>query len=93
MKGIKSLLKKDNNNVNGLVMFYENRNIMFFKVLGSFIYSTINKYICLDCFCIQQDTLSSNDRSFHDTTFDNLSVIGIPWLLMNIMSCRGFVKE
>ena len=48
---------------------------------------------CLYYLCIQHDKLSSNDMSFQDATFDGFPGIGIPEVLMNIMSCCGFAKE
>ena len=76
-----------------LPMFYEHRNLMLFKVLGSIIYYIIYKYICLDYLCVNQDKLSSNYKAFQNSAFGDISDIGIPEVLMNIMSFCGFSKE
>ena len=43
--------------------------------------------------CIQQEKLSVQIKLFHNSTFRDISVIGIPEVLMNIMSCHGFAQE
>ena len=43
--------------------------------------------------CLQQDKLSSNEKSFQDITFNDISDTGIPDILMNIISCHGLSIE
>ena len=43
--------------------------------------------------CLQQELISLTHTGFENTKFNEISGIGIPWVLNNIMSCRGFVKE
>ena len=45
MKGIKNVLNKYNTHFIALIIFYENRKIMFYKVFGSLICGIIDKYI------------------------------------------------
>ena len=74
-------------------MFYDHKNSLLLKVLGSVIYGIMGKYVCLYDFCAQQEHLSSNDISFKDTTFDDSFCISIPEILMNIMSCDIFNRN
>ena len=90
IEGTKNVLNKNNTHIIKLILFYEHRENMFFKVLGFVIYGIMGKYVCLKYLFIQHDKLSSNDRSFHDSTFEYLSGIGIPEVLMNIISCHCF---
>ena len=89
----KRVLKKYNTCVIALLEFYENRKTIILKVLGSVIYLIIIKYVCADYLCIQQVLLSLKNKLFQNITFNYISGIFIPVLLMNIMSCRGFLKE
>ena len=82
---IKRVSKKDNTNVLVLLMFYENRMKMIIKVLGLFLYFIMDKYLCADCLCLQQSLLSSSHKLFENTTFNDISVIGIPKLLLNVI--------
>ena len=45
VQSTKKVLNKNNTCVVALLMFYENRKIVIFKVLGSFIYCIIDKYV------------------------------------------------
>ena len=71
------------------MVFYECRKIILFKLVGSIIYS-LNKFtICTDYLCLHQETISQQDAGFEDTCLDFFSGIGIPNLLVNIMSSHG----
>ena len=74
------------------MIFYKNRKIVF-KLLGSVVYYTTDNYLCDDYTCLQQAGLSLACKVFENTTFKDISNISIPELLMNIMSCNGFVKD
>ena len=85
--------KKDNTRVIALLIFYENRNTVIFKVLGSVIYWIMYNYLCVDYMCSRQGLLSSAHKVFEKTTFNDISGIGIQELLMKIMYYHGFVKD
>ena len=80
------LLKKDNICVISLMLFYENRKAMVLKVLGSVIYCIMDNYICTDYLCLNKYKISLAHKVFDNTTFNDISGIGILELLMNIMS-------
>ena len=52
------------------------------------IYAIIDGYNCLDYLGLLQETLSKRDNNFEKTDFNYLSGLGIPDILMNIMSCH-----
>ena len=74
-------------------MFYENMNNMIFKLLSSVVYCIINNYGCADYLCCHKNKLHVANKGFENTTYNDISGIGIPELLMNIISCRGFVNN
>ena len=51
---IRKLLKKDNNHVISLLMFYENIKSMILKVLGSVIYCIMENYLCVNYLRLHQ---------------------------------------
>ena len=67
-----------------------------FRVLSCVIYTIISKYVCIDYIGSEQTKLSDlhigfNGRYKHfDTDYDNVLGIGIPYLLLNLLSCHGF---
>ena len=84
-----------------LVVFYELGNInprKMFKVLSCVIYSIIDRYVCIDYLCTEIKKISrlKRERSLktkHEgMDYDNLFGIGIPDILLNILSCHGFKK-
>ena len=65
--------KQNNECVIALIMFYENRKSVIFKVLGVVVYEFIEKYVCVDYLSLQREPkLSSSPRGFEDTSFDEL---------------------
>ena len=74
-------------------MIYENRDTLMYKVIGSVIYTIIDEYICLDYLGLLQEKLSKHDDKSKNAKFNNLSGLGIPDILVNIMSGHGFVKS
>ena len=52
---IKKVLRKDNNCVISLMMFYENIKIKILKVLSSVIYCIMENYVCADYLCCLQN--------------------------------------
>ena len=79
-------------------MFYETiKNPMkAFKVLSCVIYIIINIYVCiyyLACKSKKLRELTVSSRGgfkYGDKCFDKILGIGIPYLLMNKMSCHEF---
>ena len=74
-------------------MIYKNRNKLTCKVIGVVIYNIIDEYICLDYLGLLQEKLSKHDDKSKNAKFNNLSGLGIPDILMNIMSCHVFLKS
>ena len=73
------------------MMCYENRNTVMFRVLVSVAYIIIDNHICIDCLCLFQNSIFKQDREFGKTSND-LFLIGIPVILIYIMSSHGFSK-
>ena len=93
---------KKNTRVLALVVFYELGNInpsKMFKVLSCVIYTTINRYVCIDYLGTEKKKISElrfgctlqlkNDG----VDYNNLFGIGIPDILLNMLSCHGFLKN
>ena len=74
-------------------MFYEHIKTMFFNILGSIIYCIIDRYICPDYLCLQQDKLSFNNKAFQNSIVDDISGIDITEVLMKIIICCVFSKK
>ena len=51
------------------------------------------KYIFVDHLSLQKSKMSSAHIGFQNRTYNDLSGIGIPELLTNIMPCHGFVND
>ena len=63
-------------------------------MLGVVVYCFLEKYVCVDYFCLQtEQKILLPHKGFEDTSFYELSVISIPERLLNIVSCCGFVKD
>ena len=58
-------------------------------------YTLIENYVCIDYLSCQSKTLSEIlcNPKFKDTSFNILIGIGIPELLLNLVSCHGFIKK
>ena len=71
--------KKDNTRVISLVMFYENRKSIIFKVLGSVVYCITENYICADYLYLHQYKVyleykgyrTQHSMIFHELAFQN----------------------
>ena len=92
-------LKKKNESVE-LILFYETgAEKIAYRVLSCVIYTTIKNYVYIDYLDFQSKKLSeipvgSGGGSKHgNKSFDEILGIGIPYLLMNLMSCPGFWKN
>ena len=82
-----------------LVFFYELGNInprKMFKVLSCVIYTIIDRYVCIDYLGAEKKKMSElrigcTLSSKHDgMDYSNLFGIGIPAILLNMLSCHGF---
>ena len=84
-----------------LLMFYETRKNTkkYFKVLSCVIYTIISHYVCIDYFTCESKKLSElpvgtgGGFKHGNESYDKILGIGIPDLLMNLMSCHGFLKK
>ena len=70
-----------------------------FKVLSCVIYTIIRNYVYIDYLGSESKKLSElglgSGGSFKhvNKSYDKISGIRIPYMLMNLMSCRGFLKN
>ena len=90
---IRRVLRKENTLVLSFLMFYEERKNMIFKVLSSVVYCITKNYACADYLYFPQTQLHVANKGFENITYNDISGIGIPELLMNIISCHGFVSD
>ena len=71
----------------------------FFKVLSCVIYTIISNYVCIDYLACESKKLSELPVYFGGSfkhgnkSYDKILGIGIPYLLMNLMSCHEFLKN
>ena len=73
-------------------MFKENRNNMISKVLSSVVCCFIKNYVCADYMCCPQTKIHVSNKEFKNKTYSYIPVIGIPELLINIISFREFYE-
>ena len=70
-----------------------------FRVLSCVIYTSINKYICIDYLGSEKSKLSdlkigcTGSSKHNGMDYNNVLGIGIPYLLLNLLSCHGFLKN
>ena len=98
MKIIKDCLINKNTCVMALIMISENNGEIpktLYIVLSFVFYSLIYNYFCVDFLSYQSKILGSISSSptFDDTSFNILLGIGITELLLNLVSCHGFMKK
>ena len=98
MKTMKYCLMKKNTCVMALIMIYENNGEIrktVYTVLICVVYFLIENYVCIDYLSCQSKISSSIswDPTFEQTSFNILLAIGIPELLLNQVSCHGFMKK
>ena len=102
VKQINGILKKHNTRVISLVMIYELGDfstIKVFKVLSCVVYTMIKKCVCIDYLCTLNNRLSeikigTTFLHKHDNKiYNNLFGIGIPDIIMNMVSCHGFINN
>ena len=81
-----------------LIIIYEDNggNVKrMYRVLICFVYYLIDNYVCIHYLSCQSKTLISisSKPTFEQTSFNVLLGIGIPELLVNLVSCHGFTKK
>ena len=93
---------KQNTRVLALVVFNELGNInprKMFKVLSCIIYTIIVRYVCIYYLGTDKNKISELRLGYtlqikHDgMDYNNLFGIGIPDILLNMLSCRGFLNN
>ena len=102
VKQINVILKKRKTRVIALIMIYELGSYStkkVFKVLSCVLYTMIEKYVCIDYLCTLNKILSELNigttllNKHDDQDNNNLFGIGIPDILMNMVSCHGFINN
>ena len=65
------------------------------RVLSRVLYSFIENYVCIDYLGCQYKRLSTicSDKIFSGMSYNSFLGIGIPEVLMNLISCHGFMKD
>ena len=70
-----------------------------FKVLSCVIYTIIDRYVCIDYLGTDKNKISElilgcTLQTKHDgMDYDKLFGIGIPDVLLNMLSCHGFLNK
>ena len=98
MEIIRDCLEKKNTCVMALIVIYENNGgnaKKVYRVLSCVVYSHIYNYDCIDYLSCQSKTLISIESkpTFEQTSFNILIGIGIPELLLNLVSFHRFMKK
>ena len=68
---------------------------MIFKVLSPIVFCVMDNYVRVDHLCFPQAKLHVTNKGqvFEKRTYNSVSVIFIPELLLNIISCHGFLRN
>ena len=98
MVDIQNVMRKKYTWVIALIIFYESKTkktIKIYRVLSCVLYYVIYNYVCIEYLCFQYQTLIriSSDKTFEQVNYKILLVIGIPELLMNLVSYQVFMKK
>ena len=91
-------MNKDNTCVIALVVFNENiktNPMKVFRVLSFVVYSFIDNFVWIGYISCQSKILSVSysDKISMDRSYIKLLCIIIPEVLMNLISCHGFIKD
>ena len=98
MKNIRDCLMENNTSVIVLIILYENSGKYIRKlyiVFSCVVYNLIYNYVCIEYLFFQSKILCgiSSNPTFKETDF-NLSLgVGISELLLNLLTCHGFMKK
>ena len=85
-----------------MVIFYESGGGIIrklFRVLSCVIYTITNRYVCIDYLGSEKSKLSdlrlgcTGSNKNNGTDYDNVLGIGITDILLNLLSCQGFLKN
>ena len=81
-----------------LIIIYETVVIYIYKVfrvLSCVVYTFIYNYVCIDYLSFQSKILCniSRDTTFKGITFNLLLGVGVPEMLLNLVSCHGFMMK
>ena len=91
---MRKTIKNDSTRETNLIMFHENSNSLIFKVLGVVVYLFIEEYAYVYYLCLQREAkLSLLHRGFEDNSFYELLGIGVPEILLKIVSCYGSIID
>ena len=92
---VRKVLQKGNTLVISLMIIYENRKNMKFEVLSSIVYFIMDNFVCVDYLCFSETKIhvTCKGQEFENRTYNDVSGIGINELLMNIISCHGFLNN
>ena len=70
-----------------------------FRVLSCVIYTIISRYVCIDYLGYEKSKSGylclgvSGRYNQLDKIYDNVLGFGIPYILLNFLSCQGFLKN
>ena len=95
---IRKKTTKDNTSVLALLMFHDTKETntkKSFRVLSCVIYAINNNYVCIYYLSFLKKTLNeiSVDSKYVEKYFKRILGIGIPNLLMNLLSCHCLSKN
>ena len=91
-------MRKNDTCVIALIIFYKSKtenSIKVYKVYSIVLYFDIDNYVCIDNLCCHPKKVSniSSDKRFEKASYNILLFIGIPGVLMNLVSCHGFLEK
>ena len=81
LKYIINTLVSKNEYFISLLIFYEYRNTIIFRVIGTVVYLLFEYYIFLGYLCLNHQKISNLDKLLKNNTYDNFSGIGISDIL------------
>ena len=91
-------MKKKNKYVIAPIMFYDSKGTKpekLYRVLSCFLSHLIDNYVCIDYLYCQYKTLGRiySNIIYEQTSFNMLLGIDIPEVLLNLVSCHGFIER
>ena len=98
---LRATLAKNKAILLALLMFYETRKNpkKYSKVLSCVIYTIISNYVCMDYLACEWEKLSEltvgtgGVFKHRNKSYDKILGIGIPYLLINLISYHSFLKN
>ena len=96
MENIRDIMKNKDTCIIALIMFYESKgkkSIKLYRVLSCVLYYPMENSVCIDYLYYQFKTLIiiSSNRIFEQKIYNILLGIGIPEVLLNLVSCHGLM--